>query len=139
MLFRWKLLFQQKFLCSLIQCAHVLQHLKTVKRFHNRISINYRQVKDSSMGWDFFKYPWKMWILSQKFRWKFFFIKIFSGLHYNANTFWIIQRMWKVFIVVSQAVNDTSGSAHVIQHSLKLQNFHVLCVTQNMFTMSWRK
>ena len=52
---------------------------------------------------------------------KNFFIKIFSGLHYNANTLWIIQRMWKVFIVVSQAVNDTSGSAHVIQHSLKLQ------------------
>ena len=49
---------------------------------------------------------------------KMFFIKIFSGLHYNANTLWIIQRMWKVFIVVSQAVNDTSGSAHVIQHPL---------------------
>ena len=49
------------------------KHLKTVKRFHNRISINYRQVKDSSMGWDFFKCPWKMWILSQKFRWKKFF------------------------------------------------------------------
>ena len=50
-----------------------------------------------------------------------FFIKFFSGLHYNANTFWIIQRMWKVFIVVSRAVNDTSGSAHGIHHSLKLQ------------------
>ena len=47
-----------------------------------------------------------------------FFIKFFSGLHYNANTFWIIQRMWKVFIVVSQAVKDISGSVHVIQHPL---------------------
>ena len=71
--------FNKNFLCSLIQCAHVLQHLKTVKRFHNRISINYRQVKDSSMGWDFFKCPWKMWILSQKFRWKMFF---------SSNFFW---------------------------------------------------
>ena len=49
-----------------------------------------------------------------------FFIKLFSDLHCDANTFWIIQRMWKVFIVVSRAVNDTSGSAHVIHHSLKL-------------------
>ena len=52
---------------------------------------------------------------------KYFFIIFFSGLHYNANTFWIIQRMWKVFLVVSQAVNDTSGAAHVIQYSLKLE------------------
>ena len=49
------------------------------------------------------------------------FIKFFSGLHYNANTFWIIQRMWKGIIVVSREVNDTSGSAHVIHHSFKLQ------------------
>ena len=65
-----------------------------------------------------------------------FFIKLFSGLHYNANTFWIIQRMWKVFIVVSRAVNDTSGSAHVIHHSLKLQvivKFRYKISMQNVF------
>ena len=41
------------------------------------------------------------------------------SLHYNANTFWIIHRMWKAFMVVSQAVNDNSGSVRELQHSIK--------------------
>ena len=65
--------FNKIFLCSLIHCAHVLNHLKTVKSFHSRISTNYRHVKDSMMVWDFFKDFWKMSGLSQKFRWKVFF------------------------------------------------------------------
>ena len=40
-------------------------------------------------------------------------------LHYNAITFLIIHRMWKAFIVVYQAVNDTSGSARELQDSIK--------------------
>ena len=69
-----------------------------------------------------------------------FFIKNFSGLHYNANTFWVIQRMWKVLIVVSQAVNDTLGSAHVIQHSLKLQvivKFRSKILMKNVFSTTF--
>ena len=45
----------------------------------------------------------------------FFFIKIFSSLHYNANMFQIIQRMWETFIVVSQTVNGATRSIHLIQ------------------------
>ena len=86
------------FLCSLIQCAHVLYHLKTVKRFHNRISINYRQVKDRSMGWDFFKCPGKIWILSQKFRWKMFF---------SSNFFW-----------------SPLQCKHVLNHPENVESFH---------------
>ena len=90
--------FNKTFLCSLIQFAHVLQHLKTMKRFHNRISINYKQVKDSSMGWDFFKCPWKMWILSQKFRWKMFF---------SSKFFW-----------------SPLQCKHVLDHAENVESFH---------------
>ena len=45
--------------------------------------------------------------------------KFFLILYCNVNTFRIIHKTWKAFIVVSQAVNDTSGSAHELQGSLK--------------------
>jgi len=48
------------------------------------------------------------------------------ALHYNANTFWIIHRMWKAFMVVSQAVNENFGSARELQDSIKLKTYEIL-------------
>ena len=51
---------------------------------------------------------------------KTFFHQNFSHpLYCNVNTFRSINKTWKAFIVLSQAVNDTSGSAHELQGSLK--------------------
>ena len=60
----------------------------------------------------------QIWV--RNFDENFFFIKIFLILYWNVNTFRIIYKTWKAFVVLSQAVNDTSGSAHELQGSLKI-------------------
>ena len=49
----------------------------------------------------------------------FFHKNFFLVLHYNENTFSIIQRMWEAFIVVSQGVNDTSELVYIHQDFLE--------------------
>ena len=71
------------------------------------------------MRWEFFKDLWKMLNWSQKFRWKFFFIKIFLILYCNVNTFRIIHNKWKyIFRSFPQSLDDAK---HVRIHSMNIK------------------
>ena len=59
----------------------------------------------------------QIWV--KNFDENFFSSNFFLILYCNVNTFRIIHKTGKAFIVVSQAVNDTPGSAHELQGSLK--------------------
>ena len=80
--------------------------LQTRKRQHDGLGLLQRLLKNVKFESE----------ISMK---KFFTSNFFLSLHYNANLFQIIQRMWKTFIVVSQAVNGATGSTHVIQDHLE--------------------